>query len=166
MSKSSLQQKRIIAIDPTTRGFGYVVLEGPATLIDWGVKEIRTNKKVRCLKLITRLIDQYLPDVIVVENVSGKGSRRCPRVRELLDEILNLASEQKISMRAFSRDQIREVFSPSGAHTKHQIAKEIVRRLPELEPRLPPFRKPWMSEDSRMSIFDAMSLAMTFYGYS
>jgi hypothetical protein len=32
--------------------------------------------------------------------------------------------------------------------------------LAELAPRLPRFRKPWMSEDYRMSIFDAVSWAV------
>jgi hypothetical protein len=34
---------------------------------------------------------------------------------------------------------------------------------PELAPRLSRFRKPWMSEDYRMSIFDAVALALTFF---
>ncbi len=39
----------------------------------------------------------------------------------------------------------------------------IAGRLPALAPRLPPFRKPWMCEDYRMSIFDAASFALTFF---
>ena len=33
-------------------------------------------------------------------------------------------------------------------------------QFPELEKRLPRVRKPWMSEDERMSIFDAVALAI------
>ena len=47
--------------------------------------------------------------------------------------------------------------------TKREIAEAIVREFPELEPRLPPVRKIWMSEDVRMSIFDAAALAITFF---
>ena len=35
-----------------------------------------------------------------------------------------------------------------------------IEQFPELAPRLPRFRKLWMSEDERMSIFDALSLAL------
>jgi hypothetical protein len=39
----------------------------------------------------------------------------------------------------------------------------IAKRFPEeLGSRLPPERKPWMSEDSRMNIFDAVALALVF----
>jgi hypothetical protein len=33
----------------------------------------------------------------------------------------------------------------------------------KLRPRLPRFRKPWMSEDYRMSIFDAVRLGITYF---
>jgi hypothetical protein len=36
---------------------------------------------------------------------------------------------------------------------KLQMAQSIATRFPELAPRLPPERKPWMSEDCRMAIF-------------
>ena len=39
----------------------------------------------------------------------------------------------------------------------------IVERLPELTPWRPPFRKPWMSESHRASIFDAAALALTYF---
>jgi hypothetical protein len=39
----------------------------------------------------------------------------------------------------------------------------IAKRFPELALRLPRFRKPWMSEDYRMSIFDAAGFALAFY---
>ena len=39
----------------------------------------------------------------------------------------------------------------------------IANRFPELDPRLPRFRKPWMSEDYRMSIFDRWRLPSPFY---
>ena len=39
----------------------------------------------------------------------------------------------------------------------------IARDFPELEPRLPPVRKIWISEDARMNIFDAVALGMTFF---
>jgi hypothetical protein len=45
--------------------------------------------------------------------------------------------------------------------TKHTLAKSIAERFPEeLGFLLPPKRRDWMSEDSRMGIFDAVALAM------
>ena len=45
MRSTHMHQKRIITIDPVTRGFGFAVLEGPEDLIDWGVKEARNRDK-------------------------------------------------------------------------------------------------------------------------
>ncbi len=158
-------EKRVLAIDPSTRGFGFAVLEGPARLIDWGVKEARSDKNPKALRLIKDLLDRYQPDVIVVEDYSGKGSRRCLRVQKLIKAILELVSAKGISSRSFSHSKVRKVFHSFEAFTKHQISKTIAQLFPELEPRLPPFRKPWMSEDYRMSIFDAVALALTFFHF-
>ena len=160
MSRAYAKEKRVLAVDPSTRGFGFAVLEGPNRLIDWGVKETKKNKNARTLKLIEDLIDQYQPSVIVVEDYTGKGSRRCRRVGGLINDISKLASKRKIRVRSFSRVKVKQAFSELSAKTKYEIAMAIVNRFPELAPRLPRFRKPWMSEDYRMSIFDAMALAM------
>ena len=49
-------------------------------------------------------------------------------------------------------------FIPDSQGTKHMLAEIIAKRFPEeLGSRLPPKRKPWMSEDFRMNIFDAVA---------
>jgi hypothetical protein len=55
-------------------------------------------------------------------------------------------------------------FSPLGVRNKNEIARFIAARFPELARSLPPERKPWMSEDSRMAIFDAAALAFASFG--
>ena len=43
------------------------------------------------------------------------------------------------------------------------MAELLAKKFPdELASRLPPKRKPWKSEDSRMDIFDAVALAVAF----
>ncbi len=34
-----------LAIVPSSRGFGYIVFENPDVPMDWGVKDVRLNKK-------------------------------------------------------------------------------------------------------------------------
>jgi len=50
-----------------------------------------------------------------------------------------------------------------GVTNKRQLAEAIAARIPAFERYLPPPRKPWMSEDSRMNLFDAAALALTFF---
>ena len=153
----------VLAIDPSTRGFGFAVLEGPNRLIDWGVKETKTDKNRRTLKIIAALIDQYEPSVIVLEDYAGKGSRRCRRIERLINDIAKLASKRQIKVRSFSRAKVKQAFSECGASNKQEIAIAIANRFRELAPRSLRFRKPWMSEDYRMSIFDAVAFGLTCF---
>jgi hypothetical protein len=89
----------------------------------------------------------------------------CRRIQGLISDISKLPSKRKIRIRSFSRAKVKHAFSESRASTKHEIALEIAKRFSELAPRLPRFRKPWMSEDYRMSIFDAVALALTFFEF-
>lgn len=160
------EPKRVLALDPTSRGFGFAVFEGPERLIDWAVVEIRTSREDKCLQRMVDLIARYQPDVLVLEDPNGRGSRRCSRVQKLLGRVERLADEGAILTRHFSRSKVRRAFSDSGAKTKYEIAVAIAKRFPELVPRLPRFRKPWMTEDDRMSIFDAASFALTFFHFA
>ena len=64
----------------------------------------------------------------------------------------------------FSQKQIRRVFFGDTGGTKYALAEIIVERFPEeLGFRLPPKRRPWMSEDSRMDIFNAVALALMIH---
>jgi Holliday junction resolvasome RuvABC endonuclease subunit len=163
MSRVYTKDVRVLAIDPSVRGLGFAILEGPNQLIDWGVKETKTDKKRRSLKLVDELIEQYRPIVIVVEDYEAKGSRRCRRVKALIADISKLAAKKRVKVRKFSRLKVKQTFSGAGASNKYEIAVAIANRFPELAPRLPRFRKPWMSEDYRMSIFDAVGLGIIFF---
>jgi Holliday junction resolvasome RuvABC endonuclease subunit len=120
----------VLAIDPSTRGFGFAILEGPERLIDWGVKETKTDKNKRSLKLIAELIEQYGPSVLVLEDYIGKGSRRCRRVAELIEAISKLAAKRKLKVKMYSRAKVKLAFSESGASNKQDIAIGNCRALP------------------------------------
>ena len=151
----------VLAVFPSTRGFGYAVMEGPNSLVDWGVKAVRSHQKnLGSLKRVRELVTFYRPDVVVLEDYDGHGSRRAKRIRVLINLVAAHATEERIPIASYSRSEVRACF---GLTTKRGIAEALVREFPELEPRLPPVRRIWMSEDVRMSIFDAAALAMTFF---
>lgn len=158
---NSLNVQRIIAVDPTPYGFAYAVLEGPERLVDWGtawvnVKEMNAGN----LNRLRRLLEFYEPDVLVLEDPEGDGSRRCERIRRLLRGCRKLATEHRVRVRSFSRAHVR---SAIGVYTKEAIAWRVAARFTELAHRLPPHRKIWMSEDPRMNLFDAVSFALTYF---
>jgi Holliday junction resolvasome RuvABC endonuclease subunit len=161
MNQINPKHFRILAIAPSTRGFGFAVLEGEVSLVDWGVKTVKGDKNVQSLAKVKELIAHYQPGVLVLEDASAKGSRRSPRIRKLSRQIIKMAVTRKVSVKLFSRDQVMKTFITDGQGTKHALAEIIAKRFPEeLGSRLPPKRKPWMSEDSRMNIFDAVALVL------
>jgi len=154
---------RVLAIDPTTKGFAYALLEGPSLLIDWGLTQVEGRKHSNCLLRLEKLIERYAPDVLVLEDYRGAGSRRCTRIKRLIRSAAILARRDQLQTKQFSRGRVRRFFSPTAVPTKQAIATAVAERFPELAPRLPRIRKPWMSEDERMSIFDAVALAVTYF---
>lgn len=151
---------RVLAVDPIHKGFGYVVIEAPGLLVDWGVAHVRGPKHSGCLRRLGELVEQYAPDVVVIED-PAVDSHRWARVRRLLQDIREWGEERGLRVRMLSRRRVRRVFGRWNARTKEEIAAAVAARFPELADRLPPHRKCYMSEDLRMSIFDAAALAVT-----
>ena len=157
---------RVLAIDPTPRGFGFIILEGPRLVVDWGVKSGRATSIEREQQLLGKIGDlvcQYRPQTIVLERTDAFGSRRSGRVRLFVRAIENMAVWQEIVVRKIPLFQVRKVFVAFGARNKHEIACVVAMHLPEIAVRLPRRRKPWMAEDYRMAIFDAAALALAYF---
>ena len=163
MNRIQPKHFRILAIAPSSRGFGFAVLEGQATLADWGAKPVKGDKNAQSLAKVERLIAHYQPDVLVLENALAKNTRRSSRIKTLGQHIIDLAKTRKIKVALFSREQVRRRFFDGGQGTKHAVAEILARRFQgELGACLPPKRRLWMSEDRRMDIFDAVALALVF----
>src|SRR5205085_8848947 len=96
MNKEHDRERLLLAIYPTTRGFGFVVFEGQQRTIDWGVKDARGDKNRKVLAKIEQLVSWYRPDMLVLENAHGPGSRRAERIRQLHALVVELAKTQKI----------------------------------------------------------------------
>ncbi len=163
MTNQPTNETRLIAIEPFRAGFGYVVFEGPQFLVDWGIREVRKPKNIHCLKAAARLIALYRPHALILENSIARGSRRNERVRCLIDQLSGLAQQDRMGVHRISHLEVRKTFEELGASNKHQGAQLLAARFPELASRLPPDRRPWMSEDKRMAIFDAAALGITCY---
>jgi hypothetical protein len=152
---------RILAIAPSTRGFGFALLEGLNTLVDWGVRSITGDKNTDSVAKLGEILGHYQPDVMVLENISSKLFRRSARIRDLSKRMIALAKGRDIPVVLFSREEVRQRFFTKDFGTKHALAEILAAKFrDELGFRLPPKRQPWMSEDYRMNIFDAVALAL------
>jgi hypothetical protein len=161
---SGSAQKRVLALDPTHRGFGYVIFEGPDLLIDWGGRHVQGQKNKASIAAAGELISRYRPQIMILEDVAARDCRRRRRVRGLVEALDRYGRERGLTVREIARARVKQMFVPLGIRNKDQMARFVAGRFPELARYLPPERKPWMSEDSRMAIFDAAAFALALFG--
>ncbi|MBK8245344.1 MAG: hypothetical protein IPK88_18100 [Saprospiraceae bacterium] len=163
MTQSTQRKNIVYALYPNANGFGFVYLENPRKLLDYGSVRINPISNRKVLERIKRSLDYLRPYLVIIQDPEGKASRVGRRVRRLIDKIIVLATEENLKIVQYSRDQVRDVFEQFGAVTKYEIAKVLLTEFKELELREPKKRKTWQSESHNMPIFDALSLALTYY---
>ena len=154
---------RILAIDPTCRGFGFAVLEGPATLVDWDLRVTRRQSSALVARKVLDLLQRYEPHVLVVEDCNARGSRRGERARRFIEAACGLAKSRRVRVVRVTVSAVHEMFDDQRCTSKHDIATAITEQFPYLANRLPPERRAWMSEAERMAIFDATAFGLTYY---
>ena len=107
MKKTIPKYPRILAIAPSTRGFGFALLEGLNTLVDWGVKSIEGDKNTSSVARVKAMIAHYEPGIVVLEDALAKSVRRSPRIRELTKRIVSIAKRQDVRVMLLPRKQVR-----------------------------------------------------------
>lgn len=163
--KAKYREEPILAVYPFSRGFGFVLFEGPGSPFDWGVREIKEkHRNVKTLDEIKKLIDRYRPEALVIEDISERPSHRSARIRKLYRMVSHLAAAEFVELYRFPKSAVQGYFASVGAVTKYEIAQAISTQIPAFAHRMPRVRKPWMSADPRQSLFDAAALGLVFYG--
>jgi Holliday junction resolvasome RuvABC endonuclease subunit len=153
---------RLLSIDLCNRGIGFIVLEPPDRLVDWGIKRVANTDGAKAVAAVRDLLELYRPGLLVLEDCTGRNNRRGARVRLLIFQFMALAKEKRTPVKTYSVAQVQKAFAKRSAFTKRQIACAVALQLPVLVRFLPPLRKIWMSEDPRSSIFDAAAFALTY----
>ena len=146
----------ILAIDPTSRGFAFAVLEAPAFLVDWG-ERIIPARSGNLLRKVDELLSRYEPTLLVIEDLAVPSARRRKRASAEIRSIELLALKRGLSAERVSRLAVIDAFAP--AKSKLEVALRLADTFPTLAERLPRKRKAWTTEDARMNIFDALGFA-------
>ena len=144
---------RTLGIAPTSRGFGYAVLEDGELLVDYGLTHQRPPDEERLLLRARVLIRRHRPDVLMLRD--PKGSRLGERSLKLLERLAVLGDVEGLEVFRPTVEDQRRHFAGEGA-TKHDRARAVAERLPDLRPRLPRKRKPWEKEDEWMAVFEVV----------
>jgi Holliday junction resolvasome RuvABC endonuclease subunit len=153
-----MKRRIVLGIHPFTRGFGWVVFEAPNELLDWGVVAKRKERNVRCRKAIGRLIDQYEPDLVALED--WRRLRRAKRIQALYQQIGSLCAERRVRCCKASPTSIRKSLTLDPAANRHAVASAIAARIEAIRDRLPRPRTPWDNEHPNMALFNAAAAAL------
>ncbi len=157
------QHQRILALAPSTRGFGFAVLEAPAKLVDWGVKTVnKQDKNADSLAKADALMAHYLPTVLVLENHDAPDVRRSDRINTLYTDLAALANRRKVKVKLLTRTRVRQTLLGDDAPgNKQTLAEALAERFPDnLGSRVPRKRRLWTSEAYGMGVFDAVALGV------
>ena len=149
-------RERVLAIDPTSRGFAFAVLEAPAFLVDWG-ERIVPARNGGLLRKVDELLARYESTLFVIEDLAVPAARRRKRASTEIRSIELLALKRGLSAERVSRLTVIDAFAP--AKSKLEVALRLADTFPTLAERLPRKRKAWATEDARMNIFDALGFA-------
>jgi hypothetical protein len=162
MNQTASKQIRIFAIALTARGFGYCVMENQA-ILESGNKGVEGNKNSQSVFKIEKLLKQFLPSVLVLQDVNATGCRRAPRIKALHRQVIELAAKYKLKVALLSGKLLREMLLGDAKGTKHEMAEMLAQKYHvELAAKLPKKRRAWENEDGRMDMFDAVGLALVF----
>lgn len=154
---------QVLGLHPTSRGFGWIVLEDARSFLDWGTVDVRADfRNAGALARIESLMERVQPDVLALEAHKDAIARRSQRIRRLYLAIVGCAESRNIIVYRCSRSQITNSSLLKGARTRQQVAAAVAERLDALRPHLPKPRRLWVGEQSGMRVFCAAACALTY----
>lgn len=160
MNKQKDKPILVLAVYPNMRGFGFVCLDWPGTLVDTGVIWVQPICNGKILKQFIRYVNFYRPEIVILRECDEEA-KHTKRVTALLGNMADASKDMKLEVFQYSREQIKTVFEQFGARTKYEIALRLIEAYPQLKSKMPKLRKRWMPEEYSMPIFDALSLIVT-----
>jgi hypothetical protein len=124
--------KRVLALDVRPRSFGYVVIEGPTLLLDWGVQSFRHGRNAVRIPLATKiaaLLEDFQPAVVVTKEPPSRKKVNRTRTRKVLELVRHKAGLRGIRTRVFKRRAASKLFGGTGAPDEAQDRHGLGRAL-------------------------------------
>ena len=157
-------KQKILAIDPGTKEMGIALLEGDK-LRYHGVKVIKKNKSPHeKLKegrdIVLRLINDFKPQVLVLEKTFFAKHRNTSLLNVFADEIKAIGKRKKLKVVSYAPNTVKKFICGNGRASKEEVCKVVVSRYPELAVYFNQDRK-W-KEKYHQNMTDAVAIALTF----
>jgi hypothetical protein len=155
--------EHVLAVHPTTQGFGWILFEGPDSPLTWGIVCAAPKRQTHLVNRFERILKRSNPRTLVIEDCDAEGTRRGPRAQALCKSMLHLARCADMRTSIYPWSMVRACFAAKGAQTRHEIARAVADQIEVLWPRLPSERKLWLPPSRNQALFDAAALAITHY---
>ncbi|MFQ5962649.1 MAG: crossover junction endodeoxyribonuclease RuvC [Candidatus Scalinduaceae bacterium] len=158
----SKKKTKILAIDPGTREMGVAFLE-KGKLIHYGVKAIKKKRSPHeTLEegriIVHRLINDFKPEILVVEKTFFANNRNSSLLNVFVDEIKAIGKRKRLKVLSYAPNTVKKFVCGNGKASKEEVAKVIVSKYPELKVYISQDRK-W-KERYHQNMFDAVALGM------
>jgi len=145
---------------------GVAVLEGKE-LVYHGVETIRNRRpphqRLReCRRRVIRLVNDFRPNLLVIEKPFFANNRNVALLNVLVDEIRSLARRQRLPVLSFAPSAVKKHICGNGWASKKEVARVVVAKYPELKVYLTQDRA-W-KEKYHENMFDAVALGMMALG--
>jgi hypothetical protein len=137
------QATRILALDVHPRSFGYVVVESPDKLLDWGVRSHRgkgNSADVLIRRRLTPLLERWRPSILVLCSGPSMTQRAHQRRDRLLKRIMTEAENHQVLVHTFRR---RPGADQGKRLTKYENARRAAEQFSVLSWNMPPKRRAW-----------------------
>lgn len=157
---------KFLGIAIRARWLGFAELDSQRCLLDWGMMfyQRRSPTELKSArKRLEGLLARMNPSAIVLVLPDARTNEVMPAVRSITRALHAAVSSRSILVVTLLRTVIRDAFAPCDARTKREIALCLARMFPEIAWKLPPERKIWEKEDSRMALFDALGGAVAYH---
>ena len=105
------------------------------------------------------LIEWNFPDAVLLENPEADGFRRGATTEGVIRKVAAASSARKIQVNLVHKAALRHWAAGRGEYGKLGLCRAVASELPELQPKLPPLRRSWESEQYRMPLFEAFGIA-------
>lgn len=158
------KEEKIIAIDPGTRYQGIAVFQGKELIFSsvkiLQAKGSRRKRLQEVEKTFSSLLEDYAPNVLVIERPFPFWAEQSRFLEAIIDEIKRLARKEKIRVHEFSALAVRKVICGDDRATKKDVAELVASIYPELKSRLNQKRR--SRELYWGHMFDAVGLGVCY----
>lgn len=153
----------VLTVYPNAKGYAFALMQGPLIILEKKMVGMSPVDNMEVVNDVKKLIREYKPQALIIENEKCKYSRKQERGKQLLRMLSNMARKEACEVFSYTREDIRLVFEIWKAKNKYEIAEVIARNIKSFRILLYPKPRYPDSQKYITALFDAVSLGITHY---